>query len=79
MSRHRRPDQKLFAFARSIALCFHKGRSPDLQVNASPATFPFRRTVVHYAGRSLLTVAGPCGTFTRFPFHPSRDGNLREI
>ena len=32
-------------------------------------TFPFRRTVDYYAGRSLLTVAGPCGICTRFPFH----------
>src|SRR5579863_686356 len=45
-----------------------RGRSPDSQVIAQPAAFPFRRTVA-CAGRSLLTVAGPCGIFTRFPFH----------
>jgi hypothetical protein len=31
--------------------------------------FPFRRTVADCAARSLLTVAGPCGICTRFPFH----------
>ena len=38
----------------------------------------------HYcAGRSLLTVAGPCGIFTRFPFHPllsaSKDAGTSEV
>jgi hypothetical protein len=49
-----------------------RGRSPDLQVNAIQAAFPFHvRNSGNSAGSSLLTVAGPRGIFTRFPFHSS--------
>jgi hypothetical protein len=43
-----------------------------------PATFPFpKEQWSSSAGRSLLTVAGPRGNFTRFPFHsPSMASTL---
>jgi len=46
-----------------------RGRSPDSQVIAVAGCLPVRWTVACRAGRSLLTVAGPCGNLTRFPFH----------
>ena len=56
------------AFARSMA---HTPEAGLLTCRSSlnRLAFPFRRTVAYCAGRSLLTVAGPCGIFTRFPFH----------
>lgn len=44
----------------------------------APAAFPFPGTVDNCAGRSLLTVAGPRGNFTRFPFHSLSDEHLRD-
>jgi hypothetical protein len=47
-----------------------RGRSPDSQVNASSAAFPSHpRDSGVFAVSSLLTVAGPRGNLTRFPFH----------
>jgi hypothetical protein len=43
-----------------------------LQVITPPATFPFLpEQWLQLPGRSLLTVAHPCGILTRFPFHSS--------
>lgn len=41
--------------------------------------FPFRRTVAYCAGRSLLTVAGPCGICTRFPLHSPQRRAPQEV
>ena len=57
------------AFARSIALNLPEAGLLTRRSSLNRLAFPFRRTVAHCAGRSLLTVAGPCGNFTRFPFH----------
>jgi len=59
------------ALQRSVAQApIHRGRSPDSQVIATPAAFPLPKEQWLHAGRSLFTVARPCGIFTRFPFHP---------
>ena len=58
-------------------ICFrpkHSAQSPEAGLLTCRSllrrlAFPFRRTVADCAGRSLLTVAGPCGILTRFPFH----------
>jgi hypothetical protein len=48
-----------------------------LQVIAPTATFPFlSEQWFQMPSRSLLTVAHPCGIFTRFPFHSSADEHL---
>jgi hypothetical protein len=52
-----------------------RGRSPDLQVNAirQPSHSVIEQWLSTPA-RSLLTVARPCGIFTRFPFHSPVEG-----
>src|SRR5215467_13759343 len=64
-------DSSPTALKRSAVQAHFRGRSPDSQVDASPDTFPFLKRNSGYAepARSLLTVARPCGIFTRFPFH----------
>ena len=61
-----------FAFARSIALASPEAGLLTRRSSLHRLAFPFRRTVAYCAGRSLLTVAGPCGICTRFPFHSPR-------
>ena len=63
-------DPSPLALYRSAVQARLQGRSPDSQVHAQPATFPFlgEQWLIEPA-RSLLTVARPCGIFTRFPFH----------
>jgi hypothetical protein len=46
-----------------------RGRFPDLQVVAFRSLPIPYGTVALIAKDSLLTVAGPCGIYTRFPLH----------
>jgi len=63
-------NRSLFAFRLSPKRrAFHlRGRFPDLQVIALRSLPIPEGTVASIAKDSLLTVAGPCGIYTRFPF-----------
>ena len=58
----------------SGTICFHpkhtrRSEAGLLTRRSLRRRLPSRSTQWHSAGRSLLTVAGPCGILTRFPFH----------